>query len=138
MIAVSLALALGPFHAMGQERATASGTATPNMLYLAWRLEVGRHLEDIQDYPEALQRQAKRLKRDAPSGRAKIAIEFEPDGQVRAVTLLASSGHSELDAAALSIAKIGTKFPRPPDIVSASNKARIEVVLNFEGPRYRP
>jgi len=74
----------------------------------AWRLKV----EQIGNlnYPEEARR--RRL-----SGKLVLDVAINPDGTIRAISLLRSSGHQVLDDAAIRIVKLATPYAVFPDTI---------------------
>jgi protein TonB len=90
---------------------------------LAYVREVARRLTEDQRYPgEALRR--------GEQGTVGIDLLMGPDGRVRAVRLLRSSGHSELDQAAVARAYAMQGLPIPPAMLRG-REFHIDVPVTF-------
>ncbi len=90
---------------------------------LAYVREVARRLTEDQRYPgEALRR--------GEQGTVGIDLLLGPDGRVRAVRLLRSSGHPELDQAAVARAYAMQALPTPPAMLRG-REFHIDVPVTF-------
>jgi len=90
---------------------------------LAYVREVARRLTEDQRYPgEALKR--------GEQGTVGIDLLMGPDGRVRAVRLLRSSGHPELDQAAVARAYGMQGLPMPPAMLRG-REFHIDVPITF-------
>jgi TonB family protein len=90
---------------------------------LAYVREVARRLTEDQRYP------AEALKR-GEEGTVGIDLLMGPDGRVRAVRLLRSSGHPELDQAAVARAYGMQGLPMPPAMLRG-REFHIDVPVTF-------
>lgn len=88
---------------------TQTATASDDVFYLRqWQERIER--VGNLNYPE-------RARAEKLSGRLRVLVSLEPDGSLRDVRVLESSGHDVLDRAAISIVRLSAPFaPFPPSI----------------------
>lgn len=90
----------------------------------AWRIKVEK--VGNLNYPEAVTR--KKL-----SGSLLLLVEINPDGSIYSAKILRSSGHSELDRAALRIVNMAAPFPPlTKDILKDTDILQIPRVWRFQ------
>lgn len=90
----------------------------------SWRRRVER-IGTI-NYPRVAQRGMK--------GNPVIEVALQRDGKLRSARILRSSGHAEIDAAALDILRLASPFdPFPPDLARDYRSLRFAYEWQFEG-----
>lgn len=91
----------------------------------AWRRRVERI--GTVNYPSAAQRQGMK-------GNPVVEVTLQRDGKLRDARILRSSGHAEIDAAALDILRLASPFdPFPPDLARDYRSLRFAYEWQFEG-----
>jgi protein TonB len=98
--------------------------------YLAsWKRRVER--VGTVNYPSAAQRQGL-------TGNPVIEVALLADGRLRDASIKRSSGHAEIDAAALNILKLASPFePFPPELAARHDVLRFAYEWQFQGGRLR-
>lgn len=93
----------------------------------SWKRRVER--VGTVNYPSAAQRQGL-------SGSPVIEVVLLADGRLREATIRRSSGHAEIDAAALDILKLASPFePFPPEVAARHEVMRFAYEWQFQGGR---
>ena len=91
----------------------------------AWRRRVERI--GTVNYPSAAQRQGM-------TGNPVVEVTLQRDGKLRNARILHSSGHAEIDAAALGILRLASPFdPFPPELARDYRSLRFAYEWQFEG-----
>jgi len=91
----------------------------------SWRRRVER--VGTVNYPSAAQRQGMK-------GNPVVEVTLQRDGKLRDARILRSSGHAEIDAAALGILRLASPFdPFPPDLGRDYRSLRFAYEWQFEG-----
>jgi protein TonB len=109
---------------------SADTRASPFAPYLdGWRRRVER-IGTI-NYPNA-------ARREGLTGSPVIEVAIERDGRLRSARIQRSSGHAELDAAALDILRVASPFdPFPPALARDYQSLRFAYEWQFEGGKPR-
>lgn len=95
----------------------------------AWKRRVER--VGTVNYPSAAQRQGL-------AGSPVIEVALLADGRLREAFIKRSSGHAEIDAAALDILKLASPFePFPPELAAKHDSLRFAYEWQFQGGRVR-
>jgi protein TonB len=105
---------------------SADTRASPFAPYLdGWRRRVERI--GTVNYPNA-------ARRDGLTGSPVIEVAIERDGHLRSARIQRSSGHAEIDAAALDILRLASPFdPFPPELARDYQSLRFAYEWQFEG-----
>jgi protein TonB len=105
---------------------SADTRASPFAPYLdGWRRRVERI--GTVNYPNA-------ARRDGLTGSPVIEVAIERDGRLRSARIQRSSGHAEIDAAALDILRLASPFdPFPPELARDYQSLRFAYEWQFEG-----
>ncbi len=91
----------------------------------SWRRRVERI--GTVNYPSAAQRQGMK-------GNPVVEVTLQRDGKLRDARILRSSGHAEIDAAALNILRLASPFdPFPADLARDYRSLRFAYEWQFEG-----
>jgi protein TonB len=91
----------------------------------SWRRRVERI--GTVNYPSAAQRQGM-------TGNPVVEVTLQRDGKLRNARILHSSGHAEIDAAALGILRLASPFdPFPPELARDYRSLRFAYEWQFEG-----
>jgi len=109
---------------------SADTRASPFAPYLdGWRRRVER--VGTINYPNA-------ARREGLTGSPVIEVAIERDGRLRSARIQRSSGHAELDAAALDILRVASPFdPFPPALARDYQTLRFAYEWQFEGGKPR-
>jgi protein TonB len=109
---------------------SADTRASPFASYLdSWRRRVER-IGTI-NYPNA-------ARREGLTGSPVIEVAIERDGRLRSARIQRSSGHAEIDAAALDILRVASPFdPFPPALALDYGSLRFAYEWQFEGGKPR-
>ena len=95
----------------------------------SWKRRVER--VGTVNYPSAAQRQGL-------TGSPVIEVVLQADGKLRQASIRRSSGHAEIDAAALEILKLASPFePFPPEVAARHDVLRFAYEWQFQGGRVR-
>ncbi len=107
---------------------SADTRASPFAPYLdGWRRRVERI--GTVNYPNA-------ARRDGLTGSPVIEVAIERDGHLRSARIQRSSGHAEIDAAALDILRLASPFdPFSPELARDYQSLRFAYEWQFEGGR---
>jgi periplasmic protein TonB len=105
---------------------SADTRSSPFAPYLdGWRRRVERI--GTVNYPNA-------ARRDGLTGSPVIEVAIERDGHLRSARIQRSSGHAEIDAAALDILRLASPFdPFPPELARDYQSLRFAYEWQFEG-----
>jgi periplasmic protein TonB len=96
----------------------------------SWRLRVERI--GTVNYPSAAQRRGL-------SGNPVIEVALHRDGRLKSARVQRSSGHPEIDAAALDILRLASPFdPFPPELAREYLTLRFAYEWRFEGSGFSP
>ncbi len=96
---------------------------------LSWKRRVER--VGTVNYPSAAQRQGL-------TGNPVVEVVLLADGRLRDATIQRSSGHAEIDAAALAILKLASPFePFPADLAARHDSLRFAYEWQFQGGRLK-
>lgn len=104
--------------------AAATATTEPTVSQLAPYLAIVRtQIEQHKDYP-AFARQLRQ------QGTVTVRLTIAPDGKLRSVEILSSSGHASLDKAALAAVRKAGRFAAPKNF--ALNDVTVDVPINYK------
>jgi protein TonB len=97
----------------------------------AWRRKIEK--TGTENYPMAA------LNREGLSGNPVLEVQILPDGKLGEVILKRSSGHPELDKAALGILHLAAPFdPFPSSLLAEHPALRLSYEWQFRGGQLRP